>query len=178
MLYGMIRCVWSLLALLLAGCNPTVYVRDGVTDGDTFYLAPLAYTSGDPAVPSWVRFSLMRSACKLAVGGEIPSRVSTFDCETKARSHLVDAWQEARIRDDSVSDAYLDALLAVRHAGYLDEYVVHYFGKPSWDVPARLDEAGFQDYRRRHLRGHRPETRLIGSWGYGGTASLSMGSAD
>jgi hypothetical protein len=155
-----------------------VYVRDGVTDGDTFYLAPQAFTSGDPAVASWVRFSLMRSACKLDVGGEIPSRVSTFDCEVKARSHLVDAWQEQRIRDEHAEDVYLDALLAVRHAGFLDEYVVHYFGKPYWDVLVMLDEAGFSDYRRLQLRGHRPETRLIGSWGYGGVPSVASGSAD
>jgi len=167
---------WRVLGLsvVLAGCNPAIYVRDGVTDGDTFYLAPTAFT-GDPTVNSWVRFSLMRSACKLAVGGEIPSRVSTFDCEVKARSHIVDAWQEERIRNDSVEDAYLDALLEVRHAGFLDEYVVYYFGNPSWDVPDMLDEAGFRDYRRMHLRGHRPETRLIGSWGYGGAAALSGG---
>jgi len=167
---------WRVLCLgvVLAGCNPAVYVRDGVTDGDTFYLAPTAFT-GDPAVNSWVRFSLMRSACKLAVGGEIPSRVSTFDCEVKARSHLVDAWQEERIRNDSVEDVYLDALLAVRHAGFLDEYVVYYFGRPSWIVPDMLDEKGFRSYRRVHLRGHAPETRLIGSWGYGSAVPVSSG---
>jgi hypothetical protein len=171
----MLRCVSLCLIVLLAGCNPTIYVRDGVTDGDTFYLARQAFTSGDPAVASWVRFSLMRSACKLEVGGEIPSRVSTFDCEVTARSHLVDAWQEERIRNDSVEDVYLDALLEVRHAGFLNEYVVYYFGKPTWEVPEMFDETGFRDYRRMHLRGHRAETRLIGSWGYGGAAPVSSG---
>jgi hypothetical protein len=64
-----LRCVsLCLAAVLLVGCNPTIYVRDGVTDGDTFYLAPQAFTSGDPAVASWVRFSLTRTACKLEVG--------------------------------------------------------------------------------------------------------------
>ena len=163
------------LGLALAGCNPSIYVRDGVTDGDTFYLAPQAFTSGDPVVASWVRFSLMRSACKLEVGGEIPSRVSTFDCEVNARSHLVDAWQEARVRDEAAEDVYLDALLAVRNAGFLNEYVVQYFSRPSWDVPLALDNAGFDDYRRTHLRSHRPVTRLIGSWGYGGADSLGAG---
>lgn len=171
----MLRCVSLCLTVLLTGCNSTVYVRDGVTDGDTFYLAPQAFTSGDPVIASWVRFSLMRSACKLEVGGEIPSRVSTFDCEVKGRSHLVDAWQEARIRDGAAQDFYLDALLAVRNAGFLNEYVVRYLGKPSWDVPVALDDVGFDDYRRSYLRGHRPVTRLIGSWGYGGAAALGAG---
>ena len=67
-----------LLLLVLTGCQSGVYVRDGVTDGDTFYVAPLAYASNDPVVASWVRYSLIRSTCQLDVGGRKPG----------ARQHL------------------------------------------------------------------------------------------
>lgn len=146
----------------VAGCNSSVYVRDGVTDGDTFYLAPQALVSDDPALQSWVRYSLIRSACQLEVGGENPARVSTYQCELTARRHLLDAWQEKREHPDP----YLDTLLTVREAGFLDEYVAHYFGRAGWEMPADLDFAAFRDWRRAKLRRHKPETRLIGSWGY------------
>jgi hypothetical protein len=96
------------------------------------------------------------------VGGENPARVSTYDCELKARQFLLDSWQEKREH----ADPYLDTMLAVSEEGFLDEYVVYYFGTDSWEVPAEVDLAAFRDWRRARLRGHRSETRLIGSWGY------------
>ncbi len=167
MLGGMVRTYCLAVALAIAGCSSSVYVRDGVTDGDTFYLAPRAFADDDPVLQSWVRYSLMRSTCKLAAGGENPARVSTYDCELKARRHLLDAWREKREHED----AYLDTLLAVSEAGFLDEYVVHYFGRDGWQVPADVDLEAFREWRRSRLGGHRPQTRLIGSWGYGRAAS-------
>lgn len=153
---------WLAVAFATAGCNTSVYVRDGVTDGDTFYLAPRALADDDGALQSWVTYSLMRSTCQLAVGGENPARVSTYDCELKARQALLDSWREKHER----ADPYLDTLLAVSEAGFLDEYVVYYFGKDSWEVPAEVDLAAFREWRRERLKGHKAETRLIGSWGY------------
>ena len=43
-----------ILLCLLAGCSTDIYVRDHVTDGDTFYLAPQAFSSDDPVLQSWV----------------------------------------------------------------------------------------------------------------------------
>ena len=60
----------------------------------------------------------------------------------------------------------LDTLVAVREEGYLDEYVVHYFDRGEWYVPAEVDLERFDQWRRTHLRRHRPETRIIGSWNY------------
>jgi hypothetical protein len=151
------------MAFAFAGCNTSIYVRDGVTDGDTFYLAPQALSDDDDVLQSWVTYSLIRSTCQLEVGGENPARVSTYDCELKARQSLLDSWQEKRQH----ADPYLDALLAVSEAGFLDEYVVCYFGTSSWEVPAEVDLASFRDWRRAKLRGHKSETRLIGSWGHG-----------
>ena len=152
--------------LLLAACNSEIYTRDGVTDGDSFYLAPHAFQDDDPVLQSWVAYSLMKSACQLDVGGEMPARVSDFSCEFTARQHLLDAWEERRSDDDGVADVYLDGLLLVRDAGFLDEYTVRYFGRGDWLLPEGLQLDKFQHWQRANLRGHQPETRLIGSWGY------------
>ncbi len=152
--------------LLLAACNSDIYTRDGVTDGDSFYLAPHAFHDDDPVLQSWVAYSLMKTTCQLDVGGEIPSRVSDFSCEFTARQHLLDAWEERRSKHDSVSDPYLDRLMLVRDAGFLDEYTVRYFSRGAWQVPEGLQLDKFRKWQRENLRDHKPETRLIGSWGY------------
>lgn len=152
--------------LLLGACNGEIYTRDGVTDGDSFYLAPRAYQDDDPVLQSWVSYSLMKSACQLEVGGPNPPRVSDYGCEFTARQHLVQTWEEQRQEHPDATDEYLDQLLAVREAGFLDEYTVRYFGRKNWQVPVevRLDE--FRHWQKKHLRHHRPQTHLIGSWGY------------
>lgn len=152
-----------LILMLVAGCNSAVYVRDGVTDGDTFHLAPRAYADPSPAAQAWTSYSLARSICQLAVGGDNPARVSTFDCELKGREALLMTWQQK----SGAADAYLDALAAVGAAGFLEEYVAVYLGRRGWQLPPDLDVDAFDAWRRANLRGHRPETRLMGSWGYG-----------
>ena len=68
-------------------------------------------------------------------------------------------------------DAYLDDLSFVRNSGFLDEYVVDYFGEDRWSLPDDLDIERYRRWRRDELRGHRPETRIIGSWSYKRTAA-------
>ncbi|MDH3351773.1 MAG: hypothetical protein OEM60_02425 [Gammaproteobacteria bacterium] len=158
--------LWFIALVLTAGCNSEIYVRDGVTDGDTFYLAPVAVVDTDPALQSWVAYSLVKSVCQLELGGDNPARQSSYGCEFTARTVLVDAWAEQRAQDPDISDAYLDELLAVREAGYLDEYTAYYFRRNNWQVPEEVDVDEFTEWRRRHLRRHRPQTRVIGYWGY------------
>lgn len=155
-----------LAAFGLAACNNEIYVRDGVTDGDTFYLAPAAYSDDDPALQAWVTYSLMKSACQLELGGEPPSRASSYGCEFSARTALLDTWHEKQARDPLIRDRYLDALARVQDAGFLDEYTVHYFGRDHWQVPAELQHEKFRAWRKQNLRGHKAHTRIIGSWGY------------
>lgn len=148
-----------------------VYLRDGVTDGDTFYLADSALHDDDPVLQSWVSYSLTRSACQLQIGGENPARASSFECEFTARRHLLESWREKRdlpeMRDAGNPDhEYLDALSSVDEAGFLAEYVARYFDRKSWRLPENLRTQEFLEWRRVHLRGHRPQTRLIGSWNY------------
>ncbi len=161
-----------ILLAMAVGCDGRIYVRDGVTDGDTFYLADRALTDDDPALQSWVTYSLAKSACQLEIGGEVPSRVNSYECELSARSLLVESWLEKR---EEPGDPYLDALVSVRDEGFLDEYVVHYLGHRDWQVPAEVNIDAFHAWRRQHLRGHRPTTRIIGSWNYADPARRIAG---
>src|SRR5210317_160467 len=110
-------------ALTMAACNGEIYVRDGVTDGDTFYLADRALVDEDPVLQSWVSYSLTKSACQLQIGGDNPARASSFECELMARRLLLQTWSEKTARSLAVSDRYLDELASVQGAGYLGEYV-------------------------------------------------------
>jgi len=150
---------------LVAG-GSEIYTRDGVTDGDVFYLAPSAFTNDDPAFQSWVTYSLMKSTCQLQIGGENPARASSFDCEYVSRNQLVNAWQEKRQQNQYIVDDYLDVLTAVQEAGFLGEYTARFFGKKHWQLPEGLRVIEFQAWQKVNLRRHRPQTRIIGSWNY------------
>jgi len=150
----------------LAACNGEIYVRDGVTDGDAFYISPHAAANPDPVVQSWIRYSLARSVCQLELAERNPARATSFECEFKARSLLADAWIEYTLADNSLRDDYLDDLRFVKRSGYLGEYVARHFRKRAWSIPADLDMAAFERWRRTELRDHRPETRIVGAWGY------------
>jgi len=154
----------ALGALALAGCNGGIYVRDGVTDGDTFYLADRAMSEDDPVYQSWVRYSLAPSTCQLQIGGDNPARASSFACELTARRLLADAWREKA--GMSVADPYLDELLLVDEAGYLEEYVATELRRRDWTIPGELETRTYRRWMRSTLPEHAPETRITGSWNY------------
>jgi hypothetical protein len=175
------RIMWylCLIALfLISGCNNEIYVRDGVTDGDTFYLAPVAFVDTDPALQSWVAYSLVKSVCQLELRGDNPARHSSYDCEFTARNVLVDAWAEQRVENSGISDDYLDELLAVRDAGYLGEYTAYFFRRNNWQVPVEVDVDAFGEWQRQHLRRHRPQTRIIGYWDYQDKSAQRLSETD
>lgn len=154
------------VVLFVAGCSGEIYLRDGVTDGDTFYLAERAYSDTDPALQSWVSYSLGRSICQLQIGGDNPARASSFECEMTARRLLLDTWLEQQAENPLLRDRYLDEISRVQAAGYLDEYVAAYFGKRHWVLPGDLDMPAFSTWRRNNLRRHKPQTKIIGFWHY------------
>ncbi|MEO1244876.1 MAG: hypothetical protein AAFX56_04245 [Pseudomonadota bacterium] len=162
----MLRYLIPLCLPALAACNNEIYVRDGVTDGDTFYLAQQALVDNDPILQAWASYSLTKSACQLELGGGNPARASSYDCELTARKHLLDTWDERQLENPALRDDYLDTLHFVRESGFLDEYVVYYFRSREWQIPAEVDVKKFRKWQRRHLAGHRASTRIIGSWNY------------
>ncbi len=159
-------CPAVLLSLLLTACNGEIYLRDGVTDGDTFYLSQQALVDDDPVLQSWVSYSLTRSACQLELGGDNPARESSFDCEATARQHLLASWQEKKAGDSELTNPYLDDLVAIQQAGFLDEHVVGHFRRRSWSMPDDLDMPAYRRWSTASMPHHEPETRLIGSWNY------------
>ena len=163
---AIMRFLGLLMLLPLAAAGSEIYTRDGVTDGDTFYLAPGAFVNDDPAYQSWVAYSLMKSTCQLEIGGDNPARASSFDCELTARRHLVNAWEEKKQENQTINDEYLDVLGEVQYAGFLAEYTQRYFAKKHWQPPKGLRMSEFKTWGKQYLRGHKPQTRIIGSWNY------------
>lgn len=148
----------------LSGCNGGIYVRDGVTDGDSFYIAPAALTSPSGSTQSWIAYSLALSTCQLQRGGENPARNSSFQCELGARTLLVERWSE--LATDNDRDRYLDELAKVYAAGFLAEYTAHYLMRKDWKAPPGLRPREFAAWRKNNLHHHRAKTRLVGSWNY------------
>jgi len=161
-----IRFFLAATALALTGCSSEIYVRDGVTDGDTFYLADRALIDDDPVLQSWVSYSLAVSACQLMNGGDNPARASSFDCEVQAREVMLDTWREKQLLDPFLTDPYLDDLDIIDDAGFLAEHVARHFGKRGWEIPDDLRIRAYRDWARDVIPGHDPETRIIGSWNY------------
>lgn len=158
--------ICSPLILSLCACSGEIYVRDGVTDGDTFYLAERALVDEDPVLQSWVSYSLTKSACQLQIGGDNPARASSFECELMARRLLLQTWSEKTARSAAVSDRYLDELDSVQSAGYLGEYVAQHHRKRHWKIPPDVQMTLYRRWARAELPDHEPETRIIGSWNY------------
>ena len=154
------------IALALSACNGQVYLRNGVTDGDTFYLAETAWTKPDPVLQSWVSYSLTRSTCQLQIDSDNPARASSFECELTARRLLLQTWSEKQAKTAESENEYLDDLAEVQTAGYLEEYVARFLEKRHWDIPDNLETRDFRKWQRKHLPDHKPETRIIGSWNY------------
>lgn len=152
--------------LSLAACNSEIYVVDGVTDGDTFYLAERALSDDDPVLQSWVSYSLAKSTCQLQIGGSNPARASSFECELTARRLLIESWREKKAVHQGIEDDYLDQLGQIHDAGYLGEYVVHHLGKKDWELPGEVNTRAYRRWQRQHIGSHRVETRIVGSWNY------------
>lgn len=153
----------ALAALLLVGCGGVqVYNFGGEGRGQSFHVPAKAAMNESAVVQSWIAYSLSRSACKLEMGGAVPSANESFECELRPRRVLARRWAE-RI-DSPDTDAYLDEMAEVASQGLLAEYVWHYFGRREWERPRDLEMDRFEAFRRAELGWHRPRTRLIGYW--------------
>ncbi len=163
--WGM-RLTGLIFCFAITACNGEIYVRDGVTDGDTFYLAEQALTNDDPVLQSWVSYSLARSTCQLRIGGENPARQSSFDCELSAREMLLDTWTDKQETDPTLSDDYLDDLASIHRTGFLDEYVARHYRRRHWQIPEDVNVGEYRRWQREHIPSHRPSTQIVGSWNY------------
>lgn len=160
------RQIASVVLVALSACSGEIYLRDDVTDGDSFNISSTHAASQDPVTQSWIRYSLARSVCQLRMDTDNPARASSFECERNARRHLATAWTEYTDANRDLYDPYLNDLRFVRNSGYLDEYVAHFFGQPDWTLPGDLDMRRFHRWRKQELQDHDAVTHLIGSWSY------------
>ena len=171
---GPLAAVVAFAALFLAGCGGVqVYNFGGEGRGQSFHVPAEAAMNESAVVQSWIAYSLSRSACKLEMGGALPSANTSFECELRPRRVLARRWAE-RI-DSPDTDAYLDQVAAVEQQGLLAEYVWHYFGRRDWERPSGLDMERFETFRRAELGWHRPRTRLIGYWTQNGPGGAVAG---
>lgn len=164
--------LFAVVVLALSGCRAGVYVQDGVTDGNRFSLPDTLYDNPDPVAQSWAAYSLARSVCQLEMGGENPARNHSFDCELTAREVLIDRWSDFgdvnRSELRSPAAAYLERMADAGDAGFLDEYVWVYLKRRGWLAPDSLQLTEFKRWQESAggWDRHRPDTRIIGSWGY------------
>jgi hypothetical protein len=83
-----------------------------------------------------------------------------------ARRLLLQTWAEQKAKAPDSRDEYLDDLVQVAAAGYLDEYVAGFLEKKQWELPDDLETRAFWKWQRKNLRGHEPQTKITGSWNY------------
>jgi len=80
-----------------------------------------------------------------------------YPAELSARSILAKFWREQREKGSEETDTYLDTLVAIADAGFLDEYVISTFVSPGWTIKANdiaaFDFAGFTTWwGEQHLK--------------------------
>ena len=123
-------------------------------------LDPRAAAAGPATMTSWLVYAAAKRSLidtRVAAGG----RTDDFSIEASAREALVDHWRSQQATA-STSEPYLDRLVEVADAGYLDEYVIAAFGEPGWTIPpdvvGSLDLPGFFGWGQERLRDHTVET--------------------
>jgi len=89
----------------------------------------------------------------LASGAEKTGR-DDYATEVTARSLLADSWKDLRA-GKQLKDPYLDLLVEVRDAGFIDEYVLATLARPGWTLSgeelARLKLAPWTAWAATHL---------------------------
>jgi tetratricopeptide (TPR) repeat protein len=110
-------------------------------------------TSGPPEVlGAWLEYGATLAA----------AQADDYVAELAARTALAESWKSQR--KPGARDAYLDALVAVRDAGFLREYVAVLLARPGWTIPGtelgamNLDR--FQPWAQKNLPQHEVATRV------------------
>jgi tetratricopeptide (TPR) repeat protein len=151
---------WPLFALILHACA----TRGGGAPApqgahDEVWLDPQATALGAGALSAWMIYGTFREVLFEQRGGRSHNRsASDYELELGARQKLVEAWAKDRGQAQKPNE-YLDLLLEVQAAGFLDEYVVAQLAVPGWTIPGgavgSLDLSGFETWAAIHLPAHR-----------------------
>jgi tetratricopeptide (TPR) repeat protein len=125
-------------------------------------VGPEALAQGKDALGAWIVYGARKAKLFEARSGRVHNRsTDDFALELGARAALAEVWREQRVQADK-PNPYLDLLVDLQQAGFLDEYVVAFLAKPGWTVPgdalAAFDLGGFTSWRASRLAGHQPVT--------------------
>lgn len=79
-----------------------------------------------------------------------------YPAELRARSDLAIFWRDQREKGSEEKDTYLDTLVAIADAGFMEEYVISAFVSPGWTIKASdiaaFDFAGYTAWGDEHLK--------------------------
>jgi hypothetical protein len=121
----------------------------------------------DPATPQqestlWLAYLYARAAYAVSAANAdftVGEREASFEEEVRGRSTAVNMFRALRYNDAQPASDYFSDIDRVEAAGFLREYVWSYLRRESWGpAPAGLDLAGFEAWRRIHLKDHVPVT--------------------
>lgn len=77
----------------------------------------------------------------------------SFMEEVECRRSLAEIWLDLKKKDGS-TDPYLDDLAAVVKAGFIREYVWHYFRQADWIAPADMHEEAYESWAQNAIPNH------------------------
>jgi len=143
------------LAIGLIGCQLTACAgpeRSTAIIVDRDSLKRAAGPRNAEASTAWVGYGVARAAAydELRKKGGPDRSSDDYPVEVAARAALAEIWKELEAQQGDARDPYLDALVRINDAGFVEEYVVAAFAKPGWTIPAaglaRFDGPGFAQW--------------------------------
>ena len=122
-------------------------------------IGPHAMEGGDLALAAWLVYGMKRAQILGERAGHFHNQSGDdYAIELGARQAMLDFWSE---KAGGKANPEFDLLLEVRKAGFLEEYVVAFFARPGWTIPAdavtALDLPGFRKWGGKRLAGHEPQ---------------------
>lgn len=119
----------------------------------------------DEAVESgavWVAYAIIRLQYRTENNLPLPPRgeiLPGFVEEITGRTQALNVYRELKEKNPGLMDRYWEDLLKVEAAGFIAPYVWANHRHPHWpksERPADLDK--FQKWRKKNLKGHKPQT--------------------
>src|SRR6185436_1930222 len=157
----------GLALALLALCPSCATSRNGsgpetAPDRAVVTVGPQAVAQGEQGLAAWILYGAAKAKVFEARLGKLHNQSGDdYALEMSGRSAMAEYWASQRGKADK-PNPYLDLLVELRDAGHLDEYVVTFFAKPGWTVPAaalaEFDLGGFTGWAGKRLDGHQPLT--------------------
>jgi tetratricopeptide (TPR) repeat protein len=125
----------------------------------TVVIGPHAMEGGEIGLAAWMLYGMKRAQILGEREGHFHNQSGDdYVIELEARKAMLDL---LTAKPSDHPNPELDLLLEVRKAGFLEEYVVTFFAKPGWTIPAdaiaALDLPGFMKWGSKRLGGHEPK---------------------